>query len=168
MVDIVEEVRPDPDENVYWIWTVQLAKHRMVKDLGIHLHDITVKTGDQDFSPTWNMLKALRSGEMTEAQYAEKYNSSIDWVKENKPEVWAKFLGTKNMAIGCYCTPGAFCHRLLFVDHLIRYLCEQGKEVVKKGELIDKIQVVGEPSTEIPKFMLNSVKPGDETDDIPY
>lgn len=170
MADIVETpAPPDPDENVYWIWTIQLGQWRIPKELGIPMYDITVKSGDQDFSPTWSMLKALRSGELTEQQYADKYNSSIEWVKENKPEVWAKFLSTKNMAIGCYCKPGAFCHRLLFVDHLVRYLCENGKEVVKKGELIDKAQVIGTPSEEPPKFLLSSVKPGDDVDfDIPH
>lgn len=132
---------PDIDEGAYWIWTIQLAKHREAKKLNITLFDITVKSGIQAFSPTWDMLRALRAGEMTTDEYERQYRQKVERTFEASPELWHEFTKHPNMAIGCYCTPGTFCHRLIFSDILTKYLCDQGKEVHRKGELSSAAQM---------------------------
>lgn len=128
------------DDGTYWVWTVQLARHRLAKTLGIKLYDITVKSGIQEFSPTWDMLRAYKSGQMPASEYERLYVQKVKPTLESHPELWAEFMKEKNIAIACYCTTGAFCHRLIFTNLLKQYLCSQGKEVVSKGELVHHAQ----------------------------
>lgn len=128
------------DDDTHWLWTVQLARHRLVKTLGIRLFDITVKSGIQAFSPTWDMLRAYKSGNMSETEYERLYIQKVKDTLETSPELWQEFKKEKNIAIGCYCTPGVFCHRLIFTNLLTQYLCSQGREVVNKGEIISAAQ----------------------------
>lgn len=146
------------DDGTYWVWTVQLARHRLAKTLGIKLFDITVKSGIQEFSPTWDMLRAYKAGQMPASEYERLYIQKVKNTLETSPELWQEFKKEKNIAIGCYCTPGVFCHRLIFTNLLTQYLCSQGREVVNKGEIISAAQT-----------NLGSIRvDGDEPPDIPH
>lgn len=137
--DPTEIVHP-PEDDSYWLWTIQMAQHRIAKAMNIAFFDITVKSGIQAFSPTWDMLRAYRAGTMTEQEYSRQYILKVERTFDENADLWSNFLKEKNIAIACYCTPGVFCHRLLFTDILSRWLCKEGKEVVIKGEIVSKDQ----------------------------
>jgi len=37
--------------------------------------DITVKSGDRTFAPTWDMVKAYKAGRITQEEYTEMYHA---------------------------------------------------------------------------------------------
>lgn len=105
------------------IYTVQMAQWRLCKARGIELIDTTVKSGDPVFAPTWEMVRAIKAGEITDEQYTELYREHMrqSWIK-NK-QAWLDLLKRGEIAIACYCKAGKFCHRHLLIEYLVA-LCK--------------------------------------------
>lgn len=95
-----------------------MAQWRRCKALGVELIDTTVKSGDPVFAPLWDMVRAVKAGEITEVDYTEQYHSLMraSW-KKNRAQ-WEALLSKDKIAIACYCKAGAFCHRHLLVEYL--------------------------------------------------
>jgi hypothetical protein len=91
--------------------------------------DITVKSGDSTFAPTWSMVTGYKSGLMSEEIYTELYKRMMyDSQRKNDAE-WGLLLSSDRIVLCCYCKAGDFCHRTLLADMLV----ELGAEY--KGEI---------------------------------
>jgi hypothetical protein len=107
------------------LYTTQLSQLRKVPN-GIEVIDITIKSAVEPwniFAPTWGMVEALKDGGLTEARYKTDYiNLMRSKYKENKAifhMVIQKALDA-DVALGCYCPPNTFCHRMLVKEILLK------------------------------------------------
>jgi len=82
--------------------------------------DITVKTGNPVFAPTWDMVKAFKAGALSEEKYTGQYIQLMrDSYRENKKE-WLDLLDRERVVLVCFCKSGEFCHRILLANILTK------------------------------------------------
>lgn len=94
-------------------------------------YDITVKSGEQAFAPTWEMVLGYKKGTVSEDAYTGAYQAKMGLsyiVKSTKPK-WDALLKRDRVVLVCFCKAGDFCHRVL----LAKMLVELG--AIYKGEL---------------------------------
>ena len=98
---------------------------------GYEMIDITVGSNpEHPLAPTWELVNGYRRGLLTEENYTVQY---AELLLERWTEVDG-FLGHiagMDVALGCYCRPGDFCHRLLVADWMVDYY------VVNYGQIVD-------------------------------
>lgn len=121
--------------DLYQIWTVQLARVRLIKDPDIYPLNTTAKSGEKCFAPTFQNVMNYKEGRLSKEQYTDAYLRKMRDSQVANPGVWKKLLDHTKVAILCYCTPGQFCHRHLFVPIMQKYLEDRGHTVEVKGEL---------------------------------
>ncbi len=92
--------------------------------------DITVKSGNKAFAPTWSMVMASKRGEMSEAEYREQYIQKMRHSYLNNHEEWQKLMQQDQVTLVCYCKPGKFCHRII----LAKILAEMGAQYLGERE----------------------------------
>lgn len=121
------------------LYTIQLAKHRLLKDSGIELVDTTVKSGLKILAPSWEILNAYRANENQEEAekiYVKAFYSKLRKDYRENPEEFIKWLKQgKPIALACYCRAGKFCHRHLLVDIFIKIGKKLGIDVEYVGEI---------------------------------
>lgn len=103
------------------IWTVQIAQWRKVDRDTISFFDITVKSGDRSFAPTWNLLKGYKDGAVSEDEYTRVYLELMrERISANKDHFVNTLLSLtedkQSIALACYCPQGKFCHRHLLSE----------------------------------------------------
>ena len=118
------------------LWTVQMGSWRLAKTHEIPLLDITRKTGLEAFSPTWELLQDYKSGNCSESEYTDRY-----WVRMRETWVshrvdWEAALDLPQVALACYCKPGAFCHRHLLKLAFEKLCLQRGQPFIYQGELV--------------------------------
>ncbi|MBN22764.1 MAG: hypothetical protein CL678_15875 [Bdellovibrionaceae bacterium] len=101
------------------LYTVQLGQWRLVPP-DVELVDTTVKSGAKFLAPTWDMVMGVKDGSLTEEQYTVQYYAMMRESYRRNKEQFLALLGKPAVALGCYCKPGDFCHRLLLIDILKR------------------------------------------------
>jgi len=99
------------------IWTAQLGKLTKALPKAVVL-DVTVKSGDKAFAPTWARVRGYKSGLINEGIYSFFYLERMAESRTRRPERWAEVLAMPEVVLCCYCKPGAFCHRLLLANIL--------------------------------------------------
>lgn len=100
--------------------TVQIAK---AKKLGIAYHDITVKSGDSVFAPTWSMVSSYKNVIMTKYEYTKNNIELMRKSFELNSDYWLDFIKRDYVVLACYCKSKEFCHRYLLVS-LLGTVCE--------------------------------------------
>lgn len=116
--------------------TVQLAKWRLVRELGIHLLDITAKSGNPAFSPVYADLMAYKHHGMDWEEYERRYRLHMRETQRDQAEEWQKLTELpENTALACYCPAGAKCHRYPFREILTEYLGRHDVEAVDGREI---------------------------------
>jgi hypothetical protein len=117
------------------IYTYQISP----KFKGLHgdilLVDTTVKSGVKAFAPTWPMVMAHKAGIYSDLTYEVLYRRRMRLSQELVPKAWDKLMALQDVAIGCYCTPGKFCHRHILVKIVGELGIEMGLEIKECGEL---------------------------------
>ena len=117
------------------LYTIALYNWRKAKKADVPLIDITVKSGDKTFSPTWDLLYRYRDGQCDEQEYVETYYQLMRKSFVQNRARWIELLESDTVAIACYCKPGKFCHRLLLKDILIVLAKHLDIEIEYLGEL---------------------------------
>lgn len=114
-----------------------MSLYRLAKTLGYTFLDVTAKTGNQAFSPDFREVMLYKRGETSEADYTRIYIHRMRNSYSRGKEEWEKLKQyvDHDVVVACYCAPGAFCHRHIFVDLLEKYLKREGIELVRMGEL---------------------------------
>lgn len=97
--------------------------------------DITVKTGDKTFAPTWEMVMKSKQGKLTEQEYTYMYYSLMRHSYVTNRRRWDELLSEDRVVLVCFCRKGNFCHRVLLADILIRLGANYCGEI-KLNELI--------------------------------
>jgi len=118
------------------IYTVQInhLREAILKD--IPAIDITVKSGELAFAPTWDMVWGSKMGTLSNARYEAEYTEMMLASQKKHPEVWQKALALTEVALACYCPPGKFCHRHLLKRMLLDLHLREGVDVVDGGEFL--------------------------------
>lgn len=117
------------------LWTIQIAKHRLAKEKGIFFLDTTVKSGERTFAPVWSMVIGHKEGTVSDQAYTDLYYDMMRNTYRKVPNRWLAVLAMQKVAIACYCPEGAFCHRHLLADMLIKLGARKGIPVTFHGEL---------------------------------
>lgn len=117
------------------LYTVQLAQRRLAIKQDIPLLDITVKSGDPVFAPTWEMVLEYKSGRLSEMEYTRLYSEMMRKSWTINRSRWLEVCQMEQVAISCYCTNGIFCHRHLLRGFFERVCRGQGIPFEYKGEL---------------------------------
>ena len=78
--------------------------------------DITVKSGNELFSPSWDLVNKLKDGVITPKGYAKEYTIMMRESYANNREEWNKVLEQDRVVLQCYCKVNNFCHRFILAD----------------------------------------------------
>lgn len=117
------------------IWTIQLAKWRAARARGIPLLDTTVKSGDHAFAPSWDIVMAIKRGEIGEQEYRTHYIDILRASWKLERERWEEVLNMDEVALACYCAKGHFCHRHILKEAFINVLKTRNLPYEDCGEL---------------------------------
>lgn len=102
------------------LYTAQMSMGKTIpKKFNIPVLDVTVKSGDRLFAPSWKFLMEYKSsdkGEIAQKNYTEAFIMHMRQSFRINPNHWRGALAQDVLCILCYCPAGAFCHRLLLVD----------------------------------------------------
>lgn len=118
------------------LWTVQLAKWRLVRELGITLLDITAKSGNASFAPRYEDVMNWKHHKLNWEEYEEIYRQRMYQSRRDNPDEWAKLKTLSDkLALACYCKPTDKCHRFIFREILTDYLKDAHLDVSYRGEI---------------------------------
>jgi len=111
------------------IYTAQIGKYK-----GPDAYDVTVKSGDINFAPTWDIVQAWKAGEISWDTYSQRYRElMLNSYKRNK-RAWHEILEKGVLTLLCYCRAGDHCHRYLLADFLRKLGEKKGITVINEGE----------------------------------
>jgi len=113
--------------------TVQLAKWRWVPKE--ELLNVTVKSGDKVFAPTWDLVNMYKQGNMSEEEYYVEYSKIIAASQRLHKDRWLEVLNMGSVTLACYCPRDTFCHRVILAVKLIKFGQKHGVDVVYEGEV---------------------------------
>ncbi len=91
--------------------------------------DITVKTGNKAFAPTWKMVMQSKKGIMSKEEYTKNYMELMRKSYLENMEEWEKLLNRDKAVLVCFCPAGAFCHRLILAKMLEKLGAEYMGEI---------------------------------------
>ena len=112
------------------IYTIQMAtaKHLALFSDDRFL-DVTVKSGDRTFAPTWKMVMGSKEGKLSAPHYADMYLQLMrDSYRKNRKR-WREILEREAVILACYCPAGSFCHRYLLKDMMVKCGGEYAGEI---------------------------------------
>lgn len=124
-----------PTTRTIKLFTIQVPQWRLCNAIGVKFVDITAKSGIPAFAPSMDDVYAYKHGLMSEEQYTTIYKDRMFQSREQNAKYWKHLLKFDAMAFGCYCTPGDFCHRHLFIEMAKEYLEKEDIIVEMCGEL---------------------------------
>ncbi len=140
VINISELGKPEvPTSRTVKLWTIQVPQWRLTNALGIKFVDITAKSGVQAFAPGFDDVFSYKNGLISQEEYTRIYNDRMFMSRENNAKYWKQLLKYDAMAFGCYCKPGEFCHRHLFIEMAKEYLEREDITVVMCGELTKEV-----------------------------
>ena len=112
------------------IYTIQIS---VAKKLGLtgdpRYLDITVKSGDKAFAPTWKMVMGSKEGKISEEEYTKHYLELMRESYQKNRKRWDEILTMDEIILACYCGAGSFCHRYLLRDILVKCGAEYTREI---------------------------------------
>lgn len=116
------------------LYTIQLSKRRLLEGRDIELLDITVKSGDKLFAPEWEWVMASKRDPTFENTYVDLYRAKMrESYKANKQH-WLDSMSS-DIALGCYCPSGGFCHRHLLATYFKAVAEKHGINIILSGEI---------------------------------
>jgi uncharacterized protein YeaO (DUF488 family) len=98
--------------------------------------DITVKTGDKTFAPTWDMVMGHKNGTLSSEQYVKMYIDLLRNSYKKNRKRWEEILNREQVTFVCFCGHGKFCHRLILADVFTKLGATYKGEVDRNGNLI--------------------------------
>lgn len=90
--------------------------------------DITVKSGDRTFAPTWDMVKYFKAGRLGWEQYKGMYHYRMRASYQKNRARWNEVLAMDEVVLVCYCETDDYCHRRLLKEYLVKCGAEIEKE----------------------------------------
>jgi len=80
--------------------------------------NITVKSGDKAFAPTWDMVLGHKNKKISDEEYKKQYIELMRKSLKENPQKWKDLMNRKRVVLVCYCKEGKFCHRILLAKML--------------------------------------------------
>lgn len=117
------------------IYTIQLGYAYIARDHGLEVVDITVKSGIQAFAPTWEMVWDWKNGQLTKDEHTQLYLDILRGTWKTHWSDWEYLIHANQIALGCYCRPGKFCHRHILADTLSKVREKYSIESKNYGEI---------------------------------
>jgi uncharacterized protein YeaO (DUF488 family) len=111
------------------IYTAQIGKYT-----GPDAYDVTVKSGDINFAPTWDIVQAWKAGEISWGKYSQRYRELMLRSYKHNQRAWHEILEKGILTLLCYCRAGDHCHRYLLADFLSKLGEKIGVTVINEGE----------------------------------
>lgn len=111
------------------LYTAQIGKYK-----GPDAYDITVKSGDHTFAPTWDLVLSWKQGLIEWTTYAQQYRQLMLESYKRNPDAWRKMLHKGILTLLCYCRVGENCHRYLLAEFLRKLGEKEGVFVIEEGE----------------------------------
>ncbi|MBZ0158491.1 MAG: DUF488 domain-containing protein [Alphaproteobacteria bacterium] len=111
------------------LFTAQIGKYR-----GPDAFDVTVKSGNPAFAPTWDLVRAWKSGKIDWDIYTQRYRQLMLQSYRKDPGLWHELLHRGIVTLLCYCRAGEQCHRYLLANFLRKLGEREGVVVVLEGE----------------------------------
>ena len=113
------------------LYTAQIGKYK-----GPDAYDVTVKSGDINFAPTWDIVQAWKAGEINWDTYTQRYRELMLNSYKRNQKAWSEILEKGVLTLLCYCRADdeKHCHRYLLADFLIKLGEKIGVSVVNEGE----------------------------------
>ena len=103
------------------IYTIQIAVAKSLKlTTDSRYLDITVKSGDKAFAPTWKMVMGAREGKISQEEYTRQYYYLMRQSYCQNRGRWDEVLAMNEVILACYCRADSFCHRYLLRDMLMK------------------------------------------------
>ena len=90
-------------------------------------------------APSWDLVWGIKRGEIGEQEYEGRYLAMLRKRYRQDPCGWDvlldKLARQGSVTLCCYCPKGAFCHRVIAAEKVLKpLLLSRGFEVVLKGE----------------------------------
>lgn len=111
------------------LFTAQIGKYK-----GPDAYDVTVKSGDINFAPTWDMVQAWKAGAIDWETYSKLYRQLMLQSYRLNQNAWHEMLNKGVLTLLCYCRAGEHCHRYLLADFLCKLGEKVGVRVINEGE----------------------------------
>ncbi len=113
------------------LYTAQIGKYK-----GPDAYDVTVKSGDINFAPTWDIVQAWKAGEINWDTYTQRYRELMLNSYKRNQGAWREILEKGILTLLCYCRADddKHCHRYLLADFLIKLGDKIGVTVIYEGE----------------------------------
>ena len=113
------------------LYTAQIGKYK-----GPDAYDVTVKSGDINFAPTWEIVQAWKAGEINWDTYTQHYRELMLNSYKRNQRAWHEILEKGVLTLLCYCKADAdkHCHRYLLADFLAKLGEKIGVHVINEGE----------------------------------
>lgn len=106
------------------LWTIQLARHRLLKGTDIELVNITLASGMAVFAPTPELLGNYKRGRVDDDGYRRVFRR-LCWERMSTHAAdWDALVDMDKVAIACYCPADKFCHRYEMIAPL-EWRCQQ-------------------------------------------
>jgi uncharacterized protein YeaO (DUF488 family) len=99
------------------LWTAQMRYN------GEDRVDVTVKSGEKVFAPTWDMVMGHKRGTISDEEYTEAYYAMMRQSYIENFDVWIELCSKDEVTLVCFCPKGAFCHRVLLAT-LLEKVCK--------------------------------------------
>ena len=116
------------------LYTAHMTGYKKSEKLGIPFKDVTVKSGDKMFAPTWDFLMEYKD-DQNEEKYISKFLPLMRKSYSENKKYWLDFLSQDSATIACYCGKGKFCHRYLLVDIFEKVCNNSGIDFEYGGDL---------------------------------
>lgn len=119
------------------LWTARICNADAAVRMGVPVVNITVKSGEKAFAPTWDMVGKVKDiNHPYDADcYTEDYIDLMECSMLENAEQWDDLLAMDEVAIACYCHEKVFCHRHLLKDILFKEAMDRGIDFNYMGEV---------------------------------
>lgn len=119
------------------VYTFQTPQWRAVDKLKIPRYDISFKLGTGLGRPSPKLVMAYKNKQIDEHIYAFHYLKKLEREFDEHASLYNDLKAQhEQLAFSCFCTPGTFCHRYLFVQFLQRVLRIEYIGEIYRGEII--------------------------------
>jgi uncharacterized protein YeaO (DUF488 family) len=82
--------------------------------------NVSIKSGNKIFAPSWEIVMSYKNGKITEEQYTLAYHNMMEISYKRNRTDWEDLLSKEEVVLCCYCSAGTFCHRLLLAKILVK------------------------------------------------
>lgn len=123
------------------LYTIQLAKWRIAKKMGIPIVDTTVKSGESCFAPSWDIVQGVKKGLITPEEYTVAYHAITRDQYRRDPHRYLELINLDKVAVMCYCPSGKFCHRHLMVGIFEKLCARYDVSFVYRGEILSETEL---------------------------